>query len=120
MDVPAQGVHWSRVRVDSNVQDNVTVHVSCGTHPCEIQERVTIGHNAVFHGCTVEGDCLIGMGAVVLDGAVGSIIGAVALVTMNTAVPPMSLVLGSPARVVRTLSVEEVERNRANARPPFG
>ncbi len=111
-------VHWIEVGAGSNVQDNATVHVSRGTHPCRIGERVTVGHNAVVHGCTVEDDVLIGMGAVVLDGAVigaGSIVGASALVTMNTVVPPRSLVLGAPARVVRPLTDEEVERNRANA-----
>ena len=111
-------VHWIEVGAESNVQDNATVHVSRGTHPCRIQERVTIGHNAVVHGCTIEDDCLIGMGAVVLDGAVigaGSIVGAGALVTMNTLVPPRSLVLGAPARIVRELTDDEVERNRANA-----
>lgn len=111
-------VHWIEVGASSNVQDNATVHVSRGTHPCRIQERVTIGHNAVVHGCLVEDDCLIGMGAIVLDGAVigaGSLVGAGALVTPNTVVPPRSMVLGSPARVVRTLSDEEVARNHANA-----
>jgi carbonic anhydrase/acetyltransferase-like protein (isoleucine patch superfamily) len=111
-------VHWIRVGAGSNVQDNATVHVSRGTHPCLIGERVTIGHNAVVHGCTIEDDVLIGMGAIVLDGAVigaGSIVGAAALVTMNTVIPPGSMVLGAPAKVVRSLSDEEVERNRANA-----
>lgn len=111
-------VNWIRVGAGSNVQDNATVHVSRGTHPCQIGDGVTIGHNAVVHGCTIEDDVLIGMGAVVLDGAVigaGSVVGASALVTMNTVVPPRSLVLGAPARVVRPLADEEVERNRANA-----
>ena len=111
-------VHWIEVGEGSNVQDNATVHVSRGTHPCQIRSGVTVGHNAVVHGCTIEDDVLIGMGAVVLDGAVigvGSLVGAGALVTMNTVVPPRSLVIGSPARVVRTLTDEEVERNRANA-----
>ena len=111
-------VHWIEVGAGSNVQDNATVHVSRGTHPCQIGEGVTVGHNAVVHGCTVEDDVLIGMGAVVLDGAVigaGSLVGAGALVTQNTAVPPRSLVIGAPARVARALSDEEVERSRANA-----
>jgi carbonic anhydrase/acetyltransferase-like protein (isoleucine patch superfamily) len=111
-------VHWIEVGNASNVQDNATVHVSRGTHPCRIGRGVTVGHNAVVHGCTIEDDCLIGMGAIVLDGAVvgaGSTVGAGALVTMNTVVPPRSLVLGSPARVVRPLTDDEVERNRANA-----
>jgi carbonic anhydrase/acetyltransferase-like protein (isoleucine patch superfamily) len=111
-------VNWIEIGAGSNVQDNATVHVSRGTHPCRIGARVTIGHNAVVHGCTVGDDCLIGMGAIVLDGAVigaGSLVGAGALVTSNTIVPPGSLVLGSPARVKRALSDEEVEANRANA-----
>jgi carbonic anhydrase/acetyltransferase-like protein (isoleucine patch superfamily) len=111
-------VHWIEVGPGSNVQDCATVHVSRGTHPCRIGAGVTVGHNAVVHGCTVEDDCLVGMGAVVLDGAVigaGSTVGAGALVTMNTVVPPRSLVLGSPARVVRALTDDEVGRNRANA-----
>lgn len=111
-------VHWIEVGSGSNVQDNATVHVSRGTHPCRIGRGVTVGHNAVVHGCTVEDDVLVGMGAVVLDGAVlgaGSLVGAGALVTMNTVVPPRSLVVGSPARVVRALTDDEVARNVANA-----
>lgn len=111
-------VHWIEVGPGSNVQDNATVHVSRGTHPCRIGEGVTIGHNAVVHGCTIEDDVLIGMGAVVLDGAVigaGSIVGAGAVVTKDTLVPPGSLVLGTPARVIRPLAPEAIESNRANA-----
>ena len=111
-------VHWIRVGPRTNVQDNATVHVSRGTHPCHLGADVTIGHNAVVHGCTVEDGCLIGMGAVVLDGAVvgeGSIVGAAALVTGGTRIPPRSLVLGAPAKVVRELTDEEVARSLANA-----
>lgn len=111
-------VHWIRIGAGSNVQDNATVHVSRGTHPCDVGAGVTIGHNAVVHGCTIEDDVLIGMGAVVLDGAVigaGSLVGAGALVTGGTVVLPRSLVLGSPARVARPLTEAEVEGNRANA-----
>lgn len=111
-------VHYIRVGARTNVQDLAVVHVTRRTHPCVIGSGVTIGHGAIVHGCTVEDDCLIGMGAVVLDGAVigaGSVVGAQALVTKDTVVPPRSLVLGSPARVVRPLSEEEVEAVRANA-----
>ena len=112
-------VHWIEVGAGSNVQDNATVHVSRGTHPCRIGADVTVGHNAVVHGCTVGDGVLVGMGAVVLDGAVigeGSLVGAGALVVGGTVVPPRSLAVGHPARVVRPLTDEEVERNRANAR----
>ena len=111
-------VHYIEIGVGSNVQDNATVHVSRGTHPCVIGDGVTLGHNAVVHGCTIENECLIGMAAVILDGAVigaGSLVGAGALVTGNAVVPPRSLVLGSPAKVVRTLGEDEVETIRANA-----
>lgn len=111
-------VNWIEIGAGSNVQDNATVHVSRGTHPCRIGAGVTIGHNAVVHGCTVEDDVLIGMGAIVLDGAeigVGSLVGAHALVTGDTLIPPGSLVLGSPATVIRPLREEEIGRNRANA-----
>ncbi|MEM0961802.1 MAG: gamma carbonic anhydrase family protein [Bacteroidota bacterium] len=111
-------VHWIEVGAGSNVQDNATVHVTRGVHPCRIGTGVTIGHNAVVHGCTIEDDVLIGMGAVVLDGAVighGSLVGAGALVTGGTVIPPGSLVLGSPARVVRQLDEAEIDATRANA-----
>ncbi len=68
---------------------------------------MTIGHGAIIHACTIEDECLIGMGAIVMDGAVigkRSIVGAQALVTQGTIVPPGSLVLGSPAKVTKTLS----------------
>ena len=93
----------------SNVQDNAVIHVSddLGTY---LGELVTVGHSAILHACTVKDEALVGMGAIVLDGAVigeRSIIGAGALVTGGTIVPPGSLVIGSPAKVVRTLSLDE-------------
>ena len=105
-------VNWIHIGAGSNVQDNAVVHVTNGTAPTQVGRDVTIGHGAIVHGCTVEEQVLIGMGAVVMDHAVigrGSIVGARALVTARTEVPPRSLVLGSPARVVRALSDEEVE-----------
>jgi carbonic anhydrase/acetyltransferase-like protein (isoleucine patch superfamily) len=77
---------------------------------CHVGELVTVGHSAILHACTVEDEVLVGMGAIVLDGAVigaRSIIGAGALVTGGTVIPPGSLVIGSPAKVVRTLSLDE-------------
>ena len=93
----------------SNVQDNVVIHLS-DDYGCYIGELVTVGHSAILHACTVKDETLIGMGAIILDGAVigeRSIVGAGALVTGGTVVPPGSLVLGSPAKVVKTLSSEE-------------
>lgn len=94
----------------TNVQDGVIIHVDAGK-PCIIGNGVTIGHRAVVHGALVEDDVLIGIGAIVLSGAkIGreSILGAGTLVTGGTVVPPRSLVLGLPGRVVRSLSDEEV------------
>lgn len=104
-------VNWIRIGEASNVQDNTVIHVTHGTAPTQIGDRVTIGHGAIIHGCTIEDDVLIGMGATVMDHAVigtNSIVGAGALVTGGTEVPPRSMVLGSPARVVRELTDEEV------------
>ena len=93
----------------SNVQDNAVIHVSDDL-PTILGAWVTVGHSAILHACTVKDEVLVGMGAIVLDGAVigeRSIIGAGALVTGGTIIPPGSLVLGSPAKVVRTLSPDE-------------
>ena len=93
----------------SNVQDNAVVHVDTG-FPTFVGELVTIGHSAIVHGCRVEDEVLIGMGSIILDGAeIGarSIVGANALVTLGTKIPPGSLVLGSPAKVRRALSLDE-------------
>ena len=93
----------------SNVQDNAVIHLS-DDFGCHVGELVTVGHSAILHACTVKDEALIGMGAIVLDGAeIGerSIVGAGALVTGGTVIPPGSLALGSPAKVVRTLSLEE-------------
>jgi carbonic anhydrase/acetyltransferase-like protein (isoleucine patch superfamily) len=93
----------------SNVQDGAVVHLA-DDYGTFVGELVTVGHKAILHACTIADEVLVGMGAIVLDGAeIGarSIIGASALVTGGTKVPPGSLVLGSPAKVVRTLSLEE-------------
>ncbi len=111
-----------RIGRGTSVQDNATVHVDYDS-PCVIGEEVTIGHNAVIHACTVGDRCLIGMGAVILSRAeIGdeSIVGAGALVTEGKTFPPRSLIVGSPARAVRTLREEEVEMIRANAASYIG
>lgn len=93
----------------TNVQDNAVLHNS-DDYACVIGDLVTIGHSAIIHACTIKNEVLVGMGATILDGAVigeQSIIGANSLVTGGTEIPPGSLVLGSPAKVVRALSAEE-------------
>lgn len=98
----------------SNIQDGSVLHVS-DEHPAILGERVTVGHRAVVHACTVGDEVLVGMGALILDGAeIGPrvIIGAGSLVARGTKVPEGSLVMGAPGRVVRALSLEE---QRANA-----
>jgi carbonic anhydrase/acetyltransferase-like protein (isoleucine patch superfamily) len=93
----------------SNIQDNAVVHLA-DDYGCYVGEYVTVGHSAIIHACTIKDEVLVGMGAIVLDGAVigeRSIIGAGALVTRGTIIPPGSLVLGSPAKVVKTLPLDE-------------
>ncbi len=102
-------IHEVIVGPRSNVQDNAVLHVE-SERGCYLGEWVTVGHGAIVHACTIRDEVLVGMGATILDGSVigeRSIIGANALVTMNSEIPPGSLVLGSPARVVRTLGAEE-------------
>jgi gamma-carbonic anhydrase len=98
----------------TNIQDGTVVHVAdrFGT---KVGNWVTVGHRAVLHACTVEDEVLVGMGAILLDGSVigrRSIVGAGALVTAGTEVPPGSLVMGAPARILRSLSGEEQDRIR--------
>ena len=104
-------VHWIRIGARSNVQDGTVVHVMNHTHPTTIGDDVTIGHAAIVHGCTIADRVLIGMGAILLNGAhigEGSIVAAGTLVPEETRIPPRSLVMGSPGRVKRTLSDAEV------------
>jgi carbonic anhydrase/acetyltransferase-like protein (isoleucine patch superfamily) len=82
-----------------------------GTHPTSIGDNVTVGHAAVVHGCTIEDQCLIGMGAILLNGAhvgAGSIVAAGTLLVEGQRVPPRSLVMGSPGKVKRLLTQAEV------------
>ena len=104
-------VHRIRIGRRSNVQDGTVVHVMKDTHATTIGDDVTIGHAAVLHGCTIEDRCLIGMGAILLNGAhVGqhSIVAAGTLVVEGMEIPARSLVMGSPARVKRSLTDAEV------------
>ena len=93
----------------SNIQDNAVLHLA-DEFPCIVGNYVTVGHSAVVHACKVGDEVLVGMGAVILDGAVvgkQSIIGAKAVVTQGMRIPAGSLVLGTPAKVVRKLSSKE-------------
>lgn len=97
---------------DSNIQDNAVLHVADG-FACEVGNWVTVGHSANVHACRIGDECLVGMGATILDGAVvgeQSLIGAHALITPGTVIPAGSMVLGSPAKVVRPLRPEERAR----------
>lgn len=104
-------VHKIRVGAGTNIQDNACVHVTRWHAPTSIGRGCTIGHGAIIHGCTLSDLVLVGMGATILDDAhIGreSLIGANALVTARMEIPPRSLVLGSPAKVVRSLTDAEV------------
>jgi carbonic anhydrase/acetyltransferase-like protein (isoleucine patch superfamily) len=111
MSVVIRGdVHRIRIGRRSNIQDGTVIHVMNRTHPTTIGDSVTVGHAALLHGCTVEDRCLIGMGAILLNGAHvgnGSIVAAGTLVVEGMTVPPRSLVLGSPGRVKRALTDAE-------------
>ena len=103
---------------NSNIQEGAVLHVDAGK-PLRIGRNVTVGHQAMLHGCTVEDGALIGIQAVVLNGAVigrHSLVGAGALVTEGKTFPERSLILGAPAKAVRTLSDEEVAGLEASAR----
>ena len=98
------------IGAQSNLQDGTIAHATGGLSQTVLGARCVVGHRVLLHGCIVEDDCLIGMGAILMDNCrigAGSVIGAGALVTMNKVIPPRSLVLGSPGKVVRTLTPEE-------------
>jgi len=103
---------------DTNLQDNVTVHVDTGV-PTVVGARVSVGHAAVLHGCIVEDDCLIGMSATVLNRAVigtGSLVAAGSVVLEDTVIPPRSLVAGVPAKVRRAITDDEFAKIQRNYR----
>jgi carbonic anhydrase/acetyltransferase-like protein (isoleucine patch superfamily) len=107
-----------RIGRGTNIQEGVMVHTDPGL-PVAIGEGCTIGHHAIVHGCTIGDNSLIGMGATVLNGAkIGRncLVGANALITEGKEFPDGSLIVGSPARVVRSLNEEQVEGLRRSAR----
>ncbi len=123
-------VHYIKIGKRTSIQDGSMVHV---THfkkedksdgsPTIIGDDVTVGHKVMLHGCTIEDGCLIGMSATILDDAVigrESIVGAGSLVTKGKKFPPRSLIMGSPAKVVRELSEDEVKELYASAKRYVG
>ncbi len=112
-------IHWVRIGARSNLQDGVIVHVENGQWPAVLGEEVSVGHGAILHGCTIAPRCLVGMGAVVMNGAEigeGSIVAAGAVVREGFAAPPRSLLAGVPAVVKRAVNDEEYDRIVATAR----
>ena len=112
-------VHSIRIGARTNVQDCAVLHGMRNLHPVVVGSGVTIGHNATVHGCTIEDDVLIGIGAIVLNGAVighESIIAAGALVPEGVVIPPRSLVTGIPGKVRRHLTDVDVTSIRTYAR----
>ena len=104
-------VNYIRLGDRTNVQDLCVLHVTHDTAPLVIGSDVTIGHHVVLHGCTIKDRVLIGMGTIIMDGAVigeDCLVGAGALVTEGLVVPPKSLILGSPAKVKRTVTDKEL------------
>ena len=121
-------IHYIRIGDRANLQDNCVIHVQNGTHPTILEEEVTVGHSVTLHGCYVERGSLIGIGSILLDVAaqpiglaiepdgaaddvrIGgfSLVAAGSLVSPRTVIPPRSLVMGTPARVKRPLTDQEV------------
>lgn len=97
---------------ESNLQDGTIVHVDEGL-PCTVGRRVGVGHRVILHGCTVEDECLIGMGSILLNGVrigTGSVVAAGAVIPEGMQVPPRSLVMGVPGRIVRQVDAALAER----------
>lgn len=100
-----------RIGRGTNIQDNSVIHVTGGRHPTLVGDDVTIGHAVTLHGCTVENGALVGIGSIVMDRAVigeEAMVGAGSLVTPGTVIPPRMLAVGSPCRVKRPLTDEEL------------
>jgi gamma-carbonic anhydrase len=104
-------VNYIRIGARTNIQDLTMIHVSSKTHATVLEEEITVGHQVTLHGCYVERGCLIGIGAILMDGVrvgANSLVGAGSLLTPGTQIPHRSLVLGSPARVKRELTDDEL------------
>ena len=111
-------VHYIKIGDSSNIQDCSILHVTNGKYPLNIGNKVTIGHSVSLHGCTLQDLCLIGIGAIVLDGAIvesNSMVAAGALVKQHFVVPFGKLVAGVPAKVIRDLTKDEIKDIEAGA-----
>ena len=105
-------IHRIHIGKNTSIQDNVVVHVTKDLWPTIVGDRVTVGHLAMLHGCTIEDDVLVGIGSIILDGAVigrESVVAAGALVPPGMKVPPGSVVMGVPAKVVRKVTEKDLE-----------
>lgn len=105
-------VNYIRIGNRTNIQDASVIHVSSKTFATVIEDEVTVGHGVTLHGCHIETGCLIGIGSILLDGVrvgANSLVAAGSLVTPGTQVPPGSLVMGSPAKVKRPLTSDELD-----------
>jgi carbonic anhydrase/acetyltransferase-like protein (isoleucine patch superfamily) len=103
---------WIEIGEGSNVQDGSTCHTDMG-FPLTIGKNCTVGHNVILHGCTIEDGALVGMGSIIMNGARigrGSIVGAGSVITEGKQFPEYSLIIGAPARVIRTLDSAQVEK----------
>ncbi len=112
-------VNYIRIGSDVNIQDACVLHVEENLHPLFIEDGVVLGHRAVVHGCRIKKGSLIGIGAIVLNGAeIGeeSIVGAGSVVTPNTLIPPRTLALGAPAKPVRPLDEKDLQMIRRTIR----
>ena len=101
---------WIEIGENTNVQDNAICHTDLG-FPLVIGKNCTVGHNVILHGCTLEDGALVGMGSIVMNGARigrGSIVGAGSVITEGKQFPEHSLIIGSPARVIRTIEPGQV------------
>jgi carbonic anhydrase/acetyltransferase-like protein (isoleucine patch superfamily) len=111
-------VNYVRIGARTNVQDHSVLHVTSQTHPTIVGDDVTLGHRVTLHGCTIRDRCLVGIGAIVMDGAVvgeESLVAAGSLVPPGMVVPPRTLAVGSPAKVKRPLSADEIAFFRTSA-----
>src|SRR5258707_9929654 len=111
-------VHYIRIGDETNVQDNCCLHVQRDEFPLILGHRVSIAHSVTLHGCVIEDECLIGIGAIVLNGArigTGSIVAAGALVTEGNELPPGSVVVGMPGKILPQATEQDRLRIKKHA-----